>query len=418
MPVAEREEIRFTEFPEMIDDYFSNNVVKVDVIPPALIQDVDSRCTDFEIVTATRYKKYLEQEIEFWEINDPLNKFKIFADVASYKRAKTYLENAIGYANNNPPNEYYCKNELSKSINEISGKLVYSKTTIAKYLVEKCSECSEKYIEGLKCGLSSNRTQNISMSVDMVEGMGAAFVFLKSFSQIPKYCKEDFAKLKENIDEANKAYMELDSRYTNSFRAHEEMVASLKEKEENHIADMKQNSDEFFAESLKKLNDLEELYKEKLKLQAPADYWKKLENAYLIKGIVWVVLSVLSAGLTLFVSIMLLRELPNLFTENPQWIEVFKNSAIFTVALSICIYILRLFVKLATSSFHLSRDAKERNNLSYFYLALKNDGSVSDKERIIVLNSLFSRADTGLLKGDSSPTMPTSANDVIKNLMN
>ena len=418
MPVAEREEVRFTEFPEIIDDYFSKNVVRVDVIPQNFLQDIDNRCTDFEIVSAKRYKQYLEQEIEFWETNDPQNKFKNFADVSSYKQALARFKNAVQFAEKGSSYESNCKNELSRSVNEIKGKWVYSRTTIAKYLVEKCSECSEKYIEGIKCGLSSNRTQNISMSVDMIEGMGAAFLFLKSFRQIPKYCKEDFDTLQENINEANKAYMELDSRYTNSFRAHEELVASLKEKEEQHIADMKQNSEEFFAESLKKLNDLEELYKEKLKLQAPAEYWKDLEKAYWRKGIAWVVLSVLSAGLTLFVSIMLLRELPNLFTENPQWIEIFKNSAIFTVALSICIYILRLFVKLATSSFHLSRDAKERNNLSYFYLALKNDGSVSDKERIIVLNSLFSRADTGLLKGDSSPTMPTSANDVIKNLMN
>ncbi len=417
MPVAEREEVRFTEFPEKIDDYFSKNVVKVDVIPHSLLQDVDGRCTDFEIVSAKRYKQYLEQEIEFWETYDPQNIFKIFADVSSYKQALARFENAVQFAEKGSSYESSCKNELSRSVNAINGKWVYSRTTIAKYLVEKCVDCSSQYIEGLYRGLSSNRTQNISMSVDMVEGMGAAFVFLKSFNQIPKYTKEDFAKLKENIDEANKGYMELDSRYTNSFRAHEELVASLKEKEEQHIADMKQNSDEFFAESLKKLNDLEKLYNEKLKLQAPADYWKKLENAYLAKGIVWVVLSVLIAGLTLFVSILLLRELPTLFTENPQWKEVFKNSAIFTVALSICIYILRLFVKLATSSFHLSRDAKERNNLSYFYLALKQDGSVSDKERIIVLNSLFSRADTGLLKGDSSPTMPTSANDVINSLI-
>ena len=274
-----------------------------------------------------------------------------------------------------------------------------------------------QYVEGVYRGLSNNRTQTISMNVDMVEGMGAAFVFLKSFSQIPKYCKEDFAKLKENIDEANKAYMELDSRYTNSFRAHEEMVASLKEKEENHIADMKQNSDEFFAESLKKLNDLEELYKEKLKLQAPAEYWEKMEKDYTGNANFWVKMSVLTAGVIIIGLILVLSQLPNLFTTDAHWLEVFKNSAVFTIILSICLYILRLFVKLATSSYHLSRDAKERNKLSMFYLALKQDGAVSDKERAIILSALFSRADTGLLKGDSSPTMPTSASDVLSNLM-
>ena len=39
--------------------------------------------------------------------------------------------------------------------------------------------------------------------------------------------------------------------------------------------------------------------------------------------------------------------------------------------------------------------------------ALLKDGAVSDKERELVLSALFSRSDTGLLKGDSSPEMPS-----------
>ncbi len=39
-------------------------------------------------------------------------------------------------------------------------------------------------------------------------------------------------------------------------------------------------------------------------------------------------------------------------------------------------------------------------------MALLNDKGIAEAERSIVLQSLFSRADTGLLKGDSSPTLP------------
>ena len=60
------------------------------------------------------------------------------------------------------------------------------------------------------------------------------------------------------------------------------------------------------------------------------------------------------------------------------------------------------------SSFHLSRDAEEREQLTHFYLALKKDTEINEQERQLILQSLFSRADTGLLKDDSSPTMPTS----------
>ena len=69
---------------------------------------------------------------------------------------------------------------------------------------------------------------------------------------------------------------------------------------------------------------------------------------------------------------------------------------------------------MATSSYHLSRDAKERKNLSYFYLALIEKGAVSDKERALILNSLFSRSDTGLLKGEAAPSMPTNVSDIVE----
>jgi hypothetical protein len=68
----------------------------------------------------------------------------------------------------------------------------------------------------------------------------------------------------------------------------------------------------------------------------------------------------------------------------------------------------QLLAKLTFSSFHLSRDAEEREQLTHFYLALKKDTAIEPEERQLILQSLFSRADTGLLKDDSSPTMPTS----------
>ena len=59
------------------------------------------------------------------------------------------------------------------------------------------------------------------------------------------------------------------------------------------------------------------------------------------------------------------------------------------------------------SSYHLARDAEERHTLTFFYLALTKDTEVKDDDRKLILQSLFSRSDTGLLKEDSSPTMPS-----------
>ena len=76
--------------------------------------------------------------------------------------------------------------------------------------------------------------------------------------------------------------------------------------------------------------------------------------------------------------------------------------------LSLLAYGIKILARLTFSSYHLSRDSEEREQLTHFYLALKKDASVSDGDRQLILQSLFSRADSGLLKEDSSPTMPSS----------
>lgn len=73
------------------------------------------------------------------------------------------------------------------------------------------------------------------------------------------------------------------------------------------------------------------------------------------------------------------------------------------------IFLINLFAKYATSAFHLARDARERYQLTHVYLALRNDKAVEDEDRHIILAALFSRADTGLLRHEGSPALPTAA---------
>lgn len=94
-----------------------------------------------------------------------------------------------------------------------------------------------------------------------------------------------------------------------------------------------------------------------------------------------------------------------------------KATIIFALIASIGIYIIRLFVTLSTSAYHLSRDAYERYQLTHVYLSLLNKEGIKNEERSIVLQSIFSRADTGLLKKDSSPSFPNGTMDsILKNL--
>ena len=53
---------------------------------------------------------------------------------------------------------------------------------------------------------------------------------------------------------------------------------------------------------------------------------------------------------------------------------------------------------------------EEKSALTSFYLSLIANKSLDPEKEIeirtIIMNSLFARVDTGLLKGDNAPTMP------------
>jgi len=171
---------------------------------------------------------------------------------------------------------------------------------------------------------------------------------------------------------------------------------------------------EYYKTAEYRLTELESTYQEKLRLQAPAEYWKKLKGSYQLSGWGWLILSgLIAAGIIAFLCIVLFKN-NELLTENANWIDNVKSSAILTVITSIAVYILRLTSKMSLSSFHLSKDAKERESLAYFYLSLMEKSAVTEKERAIILNALFSRSDTGLLKGDSAPTMSSNVSDLVE----
>ena len=79
------------------------------------------------------------------------------------------------------------------------------------------------------------------------------------------------------------------------------------------------------------------------------------------------------------------------------------SSIILLAIISLVIYVLRIFIKMATSSKHLMEEYKQKYTLTYFYLSLVNNGNIDDeKAKNIILTSLFTKVDTGLLKNDNS----------------
>jgi hypothetical protein len=168
--------------------------------------------------------------------------------------------------------------------------------------------------------------------------------------------------------------------------------------------------DKWYTYKQSTLSELESTYKEHLKLKEPATYWLEKSKEYRCTGIISIIV------LLIIVSLSCLF-LGNVLVKSPDWIfiNVFKGNEIATAKWTIIFFTLialiaftiKAITKYMFSSFHLARDAEERHTLTVFYLSLIKDSTVKDEDRNLILQSLFSRTDTGLLKDDGSPTLPT-----------
>jgi uncharacterized protein DUF6161 len=163
-------------------------------------------------------------------------------------------------------------------------------------------------------------------------------------------------------------------------------------------------------------------YDKKLSLAKPVEYWNKLAFWYRVSGCVFTGLTFI-LGVAMAVAVLWLiqnfESLKTLNTENFKPSSI-KGSILMITLFTLSFYLLHIFAKFALSAFHLGRDYKEREQLTYVYLALLKEGAIKDDNDIlqVVLQSLFSRADTGLLKGDHSPTLPGGLETIKKIISN
>jgi hypothetical protein len=159
-----------------------------------------------------------------------------------------------------------------------------------------------------------------------------------------------------------------------------------------------------------KMAALEDAYSKKLQLEGPAQHWKNLSRFYLGWGWGLLTLSLVLGGVAIAALIWLLVQADTIviFNEDKLSLSTIRASLILIAATSMAGYLLHLFTKLAISCFYLSRDYRERFQLTNVFLAFLRDGDVKcdDQVKQIVMQALFSRSDTGLLKGEHSFKMP------------
>lgn len=158
-------------------------------------------------------------------------------------------------------------------------------------------------------------------------------------------------------------------------------------------------------------------YEENLELEAPARYWSQKAKSYKKDGDRFRTILIISMSIILLFLIGILLMSPDyifnvVFERNS--IALIRWSIVFIVLISFFAVYIKALLKAMFSAYHLSRDAEERRTLTLYYLSLLKSDRFEKEDRNMIVQSLFSRTDTGLLKDDSSPSMP---NDILNKIL-
>jgi len=251
---------------------------------------------------------------------------------------------------------------------------------------------------------------------DYFLGIMFGYEFLNQDSDIVKRRsseKKSLGHLRNQLEETNKQlfteveeFKECFSTWDSSSRENwnEWLIKSADEHSEQQEAYKNELID--YEEAYKiRITQLENLYEEKLRLEKPAKYWKDAARSFGIHGGLW--------SLALLASVLLgIVYFSGFYTDWLKGQEIaaklntVQGIVISGTVLATYAFLVRTLSKLTFSSFHLMRDAQEREQLTYLYLSLINENKIDEISRDIVLQALFSRSETGLLVNESGPTMP------------
>ncbi|QOX77480.1 hypothetical protein FY034_00490 [Trichlorobacter lovleyi] len=254
--------------------------------------------------------------------------------------------------------------------------------------------------------------QNTNLSIQVLEGAILGYEYLlQDESMITKRRdveKRALASMRRTLsDKTDEIVKETELLQQNLQTDSEEFKNELLEWKASIQEELSQQRDDFFLNAKTKLFDLEKLYTEKLKLEKPAEYWRERARQCRNAGRGW------GAALitTTFGAIIVFAWLFSEWLQSGKVIEKFsaqhwQGIILLASVLSLSAFLIRTFGKLTFSAFHLQRDAEEREQLAYVYLALANETEFTDESRRIIFQALFSRTETGLLSGDHGPTMP------------
>lgn len=399
------------EIQNQISKYLSSNPIS---LKDALNKSKSIKNYESYIYELNSLKKIYKNIPEFYdELQNYVAKMDTFIETCKEKDDSS-LQNHI----NNYLRNKICGNSASPiqlhslfTENIISGG-EYSLKALQQIYDELGYDKLQRYIELLK------RPNSFSNYINSAETQTVAMHYLlyKTNHHSPTKLKRDISvqKLYQQIkDDIDISLADIASQkddfitFMNSEKQqYKEWYIQTNENASNLYNKNQRDYQVFLASSHSSLNNLEKIYSDKLKLEEPAKFMEEKSKHYRNSAIIWSAISVVLSVILLFLLYFILD--PKItFTKHLITINLFSkqmpiySSIVIFSMVALILYILKLFIKMAVSSKHLSEEYYQKYTLTYFYLSLLNEGVLESQQANVILATLFTKADTGLIKNDN-----------------
>lgn len=369
------------------------------------------------------YFKFLDTEIKNW--NKIFNDTKVPELTENQDSIESKLDHLIRFVNRVLETETsdlnYHWSVYMENIHDDQETLFISNSAETNFIISLW-RLNPNYVKGAVHFLTKQlENSNWTDDNDQLFGVFAAYEFLSKDSLVTnrkKHEKPVFATLRNSFEKeietvSNKVLdtaEELDTIKDNFQNDIQSFHTIKNENFDSWMGESELRNTEFYTNAEQRLKELEATYRDKLMLEGPAEYWNLRATALKKSASYWLVLTAFSAicGLILFSILATTLTAEHIKKEIGNPAISIRWSILSVLSVALVVFLVRIFTKLTMSTYHLYRDAQERQQLTYVYLSLKKDAEIPDTDRHIILQSLFSRSDTGLLKEDSGPTMPNS----------
>lgn len=397
----------------------------------------------WDINNLSELYRFAKEEFEYWEnvatsCNPPNNQLHAYFNGRNY--FKTLIVSIDSWQDQL---EDWDDAQLTKQVNNLQGSVF---NPIRQYWLwsgheytSSYIECQKKYGQHSAASFSSfivNNQAKVNGSKESFIGSLLAYEFELQNSDLTKRRKSEKVSLdhlRKNLEETTNNLTGEVEQFKDEFKLWdkdtqatwadwrlqvEEEYARTKSEQEKQsteqLANQRDNFINYMDGCRTRISDLENTYQEKLRLEKPAEYWKKSAKKYGVQGSLWSLALIFSILLGLVYSF----DFFNSWLEGQETsikLNTLQGAVIFGSILAVYAFLVKTISKLTFSSFHLMRDSEEREQLTYLYLSLNNEGQIDGTSRELVLQALFSRTETGLLAGESGPTMPVQ--DLMKAIL-